>query len=243
MYTVRDLTSADMLGTLEKIAALGYQGIELAGYGNASRDEVIAKAAELGLVITGNHCGIDALLKDLDAVIEENKALNNTFLIVPFVSEEWRGSAQKWVELGQALDKLGQKLHEAGIQLCYHNHAFEFEEQYDGQYALDILYANADPKHLQAEIDCYWVQKGGATPAAYLRQYAGRIPLVHVKDMNEEGFFAEVGEGVLDWPAIFAAAEAGGTVTYVVEQDVCPGDPLVSIGQSIENLRKWGKLS
>ena len=129
-----------------------------------------------------------------------------------------------------------------GLTLCYHNHAFELEESFDGELGLDILYNNSSAANLSAEIDVYWVKRGGADPAAYLAKYAGRIPLVHAKDMDTAGNFAEGGAGTLDFAAIFAAAEAGGVTTYVVEQDTCPGDPLESVALSIANLRKMGKL-
>jgi sugar phosphate isomerase/epimerase len=88
------------------------------------------------------------------------------------------------------------------------------------------------------------VQKGRVDPAAYIRKYSGRAPLIHIKDMadDENGSFAEVGTGTLNWPEIFEAAEAGGATAYVVEQDICPGNPLDSVRLSLENLRKMGKL-
>jgi sugar phosphate isomerase/epimerase len=96
---------------------------------------------------------------------------------------------------------------------------------------------------VKAEIDTYWVQRGGADPAAYIRQYAGRCPLIHLKDMaaDEKGSFAEVGEGTMDWPAIFTASEAGGARWYIVEQDVCQRPPLDSVAISLRNLRTMGK--
>lgn len=240
LYTVRDLMQADPLGTLEKIAALGYQGVETGGYRN--KPEQIAKIQELGLKITGTHVGIETLQQHMDEVIAENKGFDNSIIIVPWIGEEWRGSEETWIKTAKVLEGLGQTLHEAGLTLCYHNHAFELEEQYASGNGLELLYANADPQYLQAEIDVYWVAKGGGNPVEYLRRYNGRVPVVHLKDIDKEGNFTEVGEGLLDWPAIFAAAEAGGVVSYAVEQDVCPGNPLDSIAKSIENLRSWGKV-
>lgn len=240
LYTVRDLMATDPLGTLEKIAALGYQGVESGGFRN--KPEIIAKIQELGLKITGTHVAIEILQEHLDEVIAENKALGNAFIIVPYIGDEWRGSEENWVKTAKVLEEIGHKLRESGITLCYHNHAFELEEQFPSGNGLEILYANSDAGALKAEIDVYWVAKGGGDPVEYLKRYAGRVPLVHLKDIDKAGNFTEVGEGLLDWPAIFAAAEAGGVVYYAVEQDVCPGNPLDSIAKSIENLKSWGKL-
>jgi sugar phosphate isomerase/epimerase len=128
------------------------------------------------------------------------------------------------------------------MQLCYHNHDFEFR-QFDGRYGLDILLGATDPELVKAEVDTYWVQKTGVDPAAYLRQYAGRCPLVHLKDMtaDESRTFAEIGEGSMDWSAIFTAAEAGGAAWYIVEQDTCRRAPLESVAISLRNLQSMGK--
>ena len=242
LYTLRDLTAQDMLGTLEKVAALGYEGVELAGYGNADLESIAAKLQELGLKLTGNHAGIDSLINDFDATVADNKYLGVKYLIVPYISEEWRGSRENWLKTARTLDEIGARLNEEGIVLCYHNHAFELEESFDGELGLDILYSNSSAANLRAEIDVYWIKRGGADPVGYLTKYQGRVPVVHAKDMASDGNFAEVGAGTLDFPAIFAAAEAGGVTAYVVEQDTCPGDPLESVALSIANLKKWGKL-
>ena len=237
-YTVRDAMKADPLGTLERIAQIGYPGVEIGGYANSNRDQLVAKIRELGLTVTGTHVGIDALRDDLEGVIEENKALDNSFVIVPFIGPEYRGSAENWRQTAAMLEEFGQKLHEAAFTLCYHNHAFELEETFEGQNGLELLYEAANPQFLQAELDVYWVQKGGGVPAEYIRRYAERSPVLHVKDMMPDGSFGEVGQGILDWPAIFAAAKAANVVHYVVEQDVCPGDPFESIATSLANLEK-----
>ena len=238
LYTLRDAMAQNEAETLEKVAALGYEGVE-GGY-PASR-VFIDKCRELGLKVTGTHASIDALESDFEKIVAQNKETGTQFVIVPYIGEEWRGSLEKWTKLAQKLEQIGQKLRDEGLTLCYHNHDFEFENN-DGKYGLDVLYEAADPQYLQAELDTYWVQKGGASPVEYLRKYAGRTPILHIKDMAADGNFAEVGNGTLDWPAIFSAAEAGGVTVYVVEQDTCPGDPFDSIALSIENLRKMGKI-
>ena len=146
-------------------------------------------------------------------------------------------SAEGRVDIRSSLEQLA----DAGIVLCYHNHAFEFET-FDGKYGLDILYDNSDPQYVQAEIDTYWVQKGGVDPAAYIRKLSGRTPLIHIKDMDTDGDFAEIGEGTLDWDAIWSACEASGAKWYIVEQDRCKRPPVESATLSVNNLCKMGKL-
>ena len=238
LYTVRDAMKQDPMATLERVAQIGYQGVE-AGY--PASDAFVDKCRELGLKITGVHTSIEKLQQDFDGLVAQQKQIDNSFVIISWVDENRRGSAEKWKETAKTLEELGARLHEEGLTLCYHNHDFEFE-QFDGEYGLDVLYNNANPQYLQTELDTYWVQKGGANPVEYLKKYAGRTPVLHIKDMTPDGKFAEIGAGVLDWPAIFAAAEAGGVTAYVVEQDTCPGDPFDSIALSMENLKKMGKI-
>ena len=246
LYTVRDHTNTDMLGALRRIAKIGYEGVELAGYGNASRDDVISTLQETGLKVTGAHVGLEALQNDFKTVVSDSRALGNTFVIVPFLSEQYRGSREGWQETGELLDGIGRMLRNEGLTLCYHNHDFEVKEKYgegaEADCALDVLYQTASPENLKAEIDCYWLEKGGKDAAAYIRKLAGRVPLVHLKDMGTDGSFKEVGEGSLSFPNIFNAAEEGDVQAYVVEQDVCPGDPFDSVKISLENLRDMGKL-
>lgn len=95
---------------------------------------------------------------------------------------------------------------------------------------------------LRDELDTYWVKHGGEEPVDYIRKYKGRVPLLHLKDMADDAdrSFAEIGEGILDIPAICAAAEDAGTQWLIVEQDVCKKSPIESVKLSLENLKKMG---
>jgi sugar phosphate isomerase/epimerase len=238
LYTLRELARNDMAGVLRQVKEVGYDGIELAGYGNATAQDVKRTVDELGLEVVSAHISLDALQNDWATVVADSRLLGHQFVVCSYPSQP-RASAQDYREVGRTLNTFGARLHEeAGLQLCYHNHAFEFEPKFDEGYGLDLIFENSDPRYVQAELDTYWVQKGGENPVEYIRKYAGRAPLIHLKDMNAEGDFAEVGTGSLDWPAIFHAAEAGGVVSYIVEQDTCPGNPVDSIRLSYENLQK-----
>jgi sugar phosphate isomerase/epimerase len=243
LYTLRDQTKDDMAAVLRRVKEIGYEGVELAGYGDLTREGVKRVLDETGLVVTSNHVAIERMENDFEDVVEEARLFGYSTLGVAYLDAVRRTTKEKWLETAQTLNALGKRLREeAGLQLFYHNHAFEFEERFDGEAGLDILYSNTDSQFVQAELDTYWVKKGGEDPVEYLRKYGGRTPVLHIKDMNESGDFAEVGTGMLDWPAIFEAAEAGGVSAYIVEQDVCPGNPLDSIALSFENLKRMGKV-
>jgi sugar phosphate isomerase/epimerase len=169
--------------------------------------------------------------------------LENRYIVCPSIPGDQRTSAEGYKKFAETLNEIGARLNSNDMVLCYHNHAFEFEDRFDGQYGLDILYENSEPQFVQAEIDTYWVQKGRVDPASYIRKYAGRAPLIHIKDMaNDEGeAFAEIGQGKLNWPDIFARRKKAGATALNVEQDVCPGDPIDKRALSIENLKKDGQ--
>ena len=243
LYTLREIIGEDAPGVLQQVAEMGYESVELAGFGNLSAEQFKTALDAAGLQVAASHAGLDAIENDFDSVVKQAQLFGYSLVGLGSVPAEMRGSKENWIATAKRLSDVGKKLRdEAGLTFFYHNHAFEFEEKFDGTYGLDLLYENSDPQYLQAELDSYWIQKGGANPTEYLKKYAGRVPILHIKDMREDGDFGEVGAGILDWPSIFAAAEAGGVANYIVEQDMCPGNPLDSIKISIDNLKKMGKL-
>ncbi|MCX7772061.1 MAG: sugar phosphate isomerase/epimerase [Clostridia bacterium] len=238
MYTLRDLTEKDFKGTVEKVAAIGYEGIELAGYGGLSSDEMKALLQRIGLKALGSHVGMDRLKEHLDEEIAYNKAIGSTYLVCPYMEYK---SQEQFRETATILNEIGEKVKTHGLQLCYHNHAQEFQ-QFGDLFGLDILFNETSSDNLQAEIDTYWVQFAGHDPVAYLKKYKSRCPLLHQKDMadDEKKSFCEVGNGIMDIPAIIEAAGEIGVEWFIVEQDSCQRPPLDSIKMSYEYLKKNG---
>ncbi|MBI4556643.1 MAG: sugar phosphate isomerase/epimerase [Candidatus Hydrogenedentes bacterium] len=239
LYTVRDHIAKDFAGTLKKVKEVGYDYIELAGLGGVSAAECKKILDQVKLTAISNHVGYEEMIQKTDEVIAMCRTLNIRFIVVPWLGKPFATDKASWIKCAQALDAAGTKLKAAGIRLCYHNHAHEFEK-FDGEYALDILYANSSPDHVAGQLDTYWLKHGGVDPVAYIRKYSGRCPLIHVKDMSagEPHTFAEVGRGILDWKAIFGAGNAAGAQWYIVEQDTCPGDSLESARISAEFMAK-----
>lgn len=239
LYTLRSEMEQDFEGVLRKVADLGYAGVELAGYGGHTATSLRSLLDELGLKVAGAHVPLNQMDDNLPQVLDDMETLGSKFASLPWLPPEMRNSAESFLDLGKKLNQLGAAFKERGIQLCYHNHDFEFQK-FDGEYALDLLYKNTDPSLLQAEIDAYWVQFAGLDPVAYIKQNADRIPLVHLKDMtnDSERFFAEVGTGTVDIDGIIAAATSAQWL--IVEQDRSRRDPLESVAISIQNLREKG---
>nr|MDQ2901110.1 sugar phosphate isomerase/epimerase [Acidobacteriota bacterium] len=167
--------------------------------------------------------------------------------VLPYIRPEDRGDLDFFRRLTDKMNRAGEQCHAAGLQFCYHNHAFEFQGEKD-QRPIDIMIERLDLKNVGFEMDVFWVSVAGNDPVAMLRQLKGRVPLVHLKDekrgapvqYNEKvskDTFQEVGHGSLDFPAILRAAEAAGVKHYFVEQDQTAGDPVASLKQSYDYLR------
>ncbi|MHB9022922.1 MAG: sugar phosphate isomerase/epimerase family protein [Armatimonadota bacterium] len=238
LYTVRDETRKDFPGTLRRVAEIGYAGVEFAGFEGQTAEAVRALLDETGLFPAGAHIGLGSLQENIQQLIDYQLTLGNRNVTLGGIPAPT--DADGWKKAGEMLSEYGRILHEQGLQLGYHNHAHEFK-QYDGEYALDILFGNSDPRYLHSELDLFWVTKGGEDPVAYINKYANRLTLLHMKDMapGEEQTFAEVGEGILDWPAIIAAGRgAAGVQWFIVEQDVCQRPTLESAAISYQNLKR-----
>lgn len=241
LYTVRDEAVKDLTGTLARVAAMGYRGVELAGMGGLSATALRATLDRLGLRCVGSHIGLERLRRELPAVLDEAEALGNRHIVLPALPDEMRTQEAAYLALTGELNDIGAACRERGMALVYHNHAFEFQ-RFDGRYALDILFDGTDPALVMSEPDVYWMVYAGADPAAWLRNHPGRCPLVHLKDMGPapQRAFAEVGEGTIDFRPIFAASRIAGVEWYVVEQDRCARPSLESAALSLRHLQEWG---
>jgi sugar phosphate isomerase/epimerase len=238
-YTVREALGRDYVGTLEKIAAIGYRGIELgpppAGLMTAQEQKSLLD--RLGLQVIGTHASFDNLDVDFEPLFDYLDLTGGRYVTVSMKFE----SRDDVLRKAERMSRIGERCRARGATFLYHNHDWEFQ-RYGGDYALDLILAETDPSLVKLELDTYWVRKGGEDPVAYLGKLADRCPLLHIKDMEagEEQFFAEIGEGILDFPAIAEAAERIGTEWLVVEQDLCRRDPLESLAISYRNLVSLG---
>lgn len=235
LYTVRDLMKADFAGTLEKVAKVGYQEVEFAGYFDNKPEDVRKLLDGLGLTAPAVHVGIDLLRDKLEATLETAKIIGHQYIVCPWLAPPDR-ALEKYKEHAALFNKVGEACQKAGFQFAYHNHDFEFEAQ-DGKIPYDLLLAETDPKLVQMELDLFWIRKGGHDPLAYFEKHPGRFPLCHVKDMTEDEKMVEVGAGKIDFAQIFSHSKHAGLKHYFVEHDN-PGDALKSIAASYQHLKK-----
>jgi len=245
LYTVRDYTKTaeGFRATIKKVADIGYTAVQVSGIGPIPHEEVKAITDEFGLTICITHVGFDYLQNDTEAAIAQHKLWNCPNVAVGSMPGPYReGGLESFKRFAKDATEVGRKLADAGLTFSYHNHSFEFV-RFGDRTGLDVIYEESDPRYLQAEIDTYWVQHGGGDSIAWIRKMAGRMPVIHFKDMvMYEGrqTMAEIGEGNLNWPGIIVACEETGVEWYAIEQDICLRNPFESLKISYDNLRAMG---
>lgn len=238
LYTLREELKEGIRPLFKTLKEMGWAGVQISalpvGY---DPNEVAQALKENDLAAAGMHISLDRLQTDLDGVLKEADLYGTKDIICPFIGPELRNEAG-YRKLKETLNEIANKA--LDYRISYHNHAFEFETEIDGQDALRYLLDPADDNQILAEIDVFWVQKGGQDPAEFIAPYANRMPIIHLKDMtnDERQTFAEVGEGVIDFIPILKWGEANGVQWYAVEQDICERAPLDCLETSLMNLKK-----
>lgn len=238
MFTLRNETERDFLGTLKKVAEIGYDGVELAGYGGLTAVELKQGLDDLGLRVAASHIRLPILENDLEEEIEYQKILGNTHIVCPNIPPEKR-TEEGYGELITFLNETGKRCHEEGITFSYHNHDHELVKLENGKQPLHWILEETNPDWVQTELDIYWLTKAGEDPVEWVKRYQNRTPLVHLKDMTTDGeqFFAELGTGGVNVEGVMEEASKSNVEWWVVEQDQSKRSTLESIEISLKYLR------
>ncbi len=256
LYTVRDAMQNDPKATLAQLSKLGYNSVEGATYTGTQKfygmepAEFSRVLKQNGLIMPSSHYRLGdekmngevqkgTMMRDWGKAVDDAAAVGTKYMVCAYLSEQERGGTARYKEIADKLNKAGEVCKKAGIQLCYHNHDFEFKKE-DGKFMYEVLLENTDKNMVKMEMDIYWVNKAGQDPIALFNKYPGRFPLWHVKDMDKtpEHSFTEVGNGSIDFKKIFKYVDKAGLKYFFVEQDKTPGDPFNSITQSITYIKK-----
>ena len=243
LYTVRAFTSTDdeVKRTLSRVREMGYEAVQISGF-TAYNPQVIAQALkENGLAVCATHTPLDRILNETDKVIEEHKLFGTRYVGLGW----FRGASLADYE--KLLDDLAPavgKIHAAGLSFLYHNHAHEFIK-YGGVRPLDMMREKTQAGKFDFLPDLYWLQTAGCSPEVVLKEFKGRTPVVHLKDMRvppEEGKtnMAEIFEGNMDYVSLIHTCEKLGVEWAAVEQDNCDGDPFESLKISFNNIKARG---
>lgn len=248
LYSVREQLQKDYAGTLKQVGSLGYREVEAAGFFNLPPAEVKAAMKAAGLNCVSAHYSSSTLQQHFDEIVEFHKALGTAKYIIcsfpgfrnnskvahmPYKSQVTSFTLDDWKWNADKFNEWGKKVQAAGFQFGYHNHTMEFVAQ-NGVVPFDQLLKDTDPKLVAIELDCGWVTVGGGSPEHYLRTYADRIKMLHVKDFAKDTGHssvdnpppaAELGRGTADYPKIFAAVKPGSIKHMFVEQEAFPDLP------------------
>lgn len=251
LYTVRDLMAKDPVATLAEVAKIGFNSVEGATYTGTQtfygmRPSAFKKTLkDNGLKMFSGHYLLGESMPEAKGTIsnEWQKAVDDAsaaglkYMVCAYLFDTERGNIDQYKKIADKLNAAGEICKKSGIQLCYHNHDFEFMPQ-DGQLPYDIL-LGTDADLVKMELDLYWVYKAKQDPIALFDKNPGRFPLWHVKDMDktDKQFFTEVGNGSIPFKDIFAQKKKAGLKYFFNEQDQTPGDPLVSMTQSYKYIK------
>ncbi len=258
LFTIRDFTQtrADFAESMRKIREIGYRVVQMSSVGDIGNAFIKSVCDDNGLAICNTHVAVDQLQNDIEAVIAQHELWDCRHVAIGGMPLEFRDSEAGFRSFAAIANGIGERLADAGLTFSYHNHSFEFIK-FGDRSALDIFFDETDPRYVRAELDTYWIQHGGADPIAWIDRMAGRMPVIHLKDMvmlpppsksppikrgdlRPQQAMAEVGEGNLNFPGILEACQRAGVEFYAVEQDICQRDPFESLAISFRNLRAMG---
>lgn len=259
VYSVREYAEKDFRGTMEALKEMGYDFVELAGLYGMEAEEVKKVLDEVGIPAISAHVPYVELLADPAGTIAKYQKIGVKYIAFPYLDDSVRHGTPAFPETLANMKKICEVAKEMGMIMLYHNHDFEFIKMDDGKYTFDYMYEAIPADLLQTEIDTCWVNVAGENPAEYVKKYAGRCPVVHLKDFYKEGKaegmyeligiekkeeskgvfeFRPCGYGLQDMPAIVKAAEEAGAKYLVVEQDRSVGrTPMEAVKLSIEYLK------
>ena len=238
LYTVREIFQKDPVGTLEQVARIGYREVEFGGGGYDAMDHALLRRTmdRLGLRAPSVHIGYDALLGQFDKSVTMAKALGADTVVLPYMTDEHRNE-QAWRVALPNFNRFAADLNKAGLGFAYHNHDFEFTIKPGGVSLYERFLKETDPSLVKIELDLYWAAHAGESPAALIDRLAGRIYAYHVKDMRADRSMAAVGEGTMDFAALFKRKGSAGVRHFYVENDQAPAPYLPDITTSFKTLR------
>lgn len=240
LYTLRNFlkTPESVEDSFAKLADIGFEAVQVSGIGADVAPETTAElAAKFGLEIAATHFNWSRFVAETDELIRIHKLWKCPHPAIGGLPGEYR-SLDGIKKFAAELQPVAAKLAAAGMDFSYHNHAHELVH-FDGKPWLDHLYGSIPADQLKAEIDVYWIAVGGGDPAGWIRKLGPRQPLVHFKDFTYvpdfQSKFAAVGDGNLNWDAIFSACEEVKAEWLLIEQDNCyDEDPFACLARSLK---------
>jgi sugar phosphate isomerase/epimerase len=237
LYSVRNDLERDFKGTLEQVATVGFQAVELYNYGEYTAPNLKRLLDDCGLQVAATHVDDERLKRNLGAELDYALELGCTYL----VTLDWTArNTQTWYDVADELEAIAQQVKSRGLTLAYHNEPYEIRDKVDGQTVMDVLLARAPS--MVAELDIAWIHAGGLKPTDYVEKHRERTPLLHIKDLKAlpDGKWqtVELGYGEVD---VLGVLKTLGTATpewLIIEQDDCERQPFESVKANLEWLQR-----
>lgn len=223
LYTVRGSMAEDPLATLTAISSMGFGAVEFAGFHGVAPTQLRAWLDDLGLTAPAGHVSPQDLRDEPERLVEEAAILGHEYLVLPWLSEDDRRTADQYRAWAEVLNRAGELGKAAGIRAAYHNHEFEFETV-DGEMPLQLLLERTDPALVDFELDFFWATKAGLKVGDVLGWAPERFTMAHIKDMSADGEMVDVGTGVIDFAGLLSSEVAQSIRHPFVEHDN-PSDP------------------
>jgi sugar phosphate isomerase/epimerase len=224
LYNCRDYTKtpAAIEATLKRVREIGYEVIQISGFGPCDPDRLAGMVRDAGLEVCITHSPWGRLSDpaELKRLIAEHKQLGCPYIgLGARPGDAFPNSWEGWTRFIRQAGEIAARIQGEGLGFSYHNHDFEFE-RFRGVSAIDRLIEECPA--LLFTLDVFWVQAGGGSPAAYVKKLEGRIRVIHLKDyrmVNGVRQFAEIGQGVFDWGELIPLCDAAGVRYAAIEQD------------------------
>lgn len=241
MYTIREYTKTprEIASSLKRIKEIGFDLVQVSGIGACGADELASMLKESGIEVCGTHSPWDRVSTnpaELDKLIAEHKKIGASQIGIGAKPAIYPDTYEGYTDFIKKINEICAQVKKAGLGFGYHNHEFEFMK-FNGVRALDRLIEECPD--LEFTLDVFWVQAGGANPCDYIDKLKNKIRILHLKDFRVCGRqrqFAEIGQGNLDWNAIFSRCKQYDIPYAVIEQD---GDYLVDPFESLALSRKF----
>ena len=248
-YTLREFckTPEDLALSLRKVADIGYTTVQLSGTCEYDAAWMKEQLAESGLQCVVTHVPAAKLQENLKQVCDDHKVYGcpNVGLGMFSFNPKFDPLDVRYEEFCRIHRPIAQTIKAEGLYFMYHNHNAEFRKL-DGKPILDKMAEDFSADELGFILDTFWIQAGGANPAEYIRRYAGRIPVIHLKDYQfatgeVKNSICAIGDGNINFSAVAAAAADSGVDYMLVEQDDCHGeDPFSAMKRSYDYLKAMG---
>lgn len=239
LYSLRHLTPTDLPGALKKVADMGFEGVEFAGYFDHSARELSGILEDLGLTAVGSHVGIAELRSNLQGVLDYSLELGSGYVVCPGVPTDIFKSQRELDRLADEFSQMGRAAAAAGLVFGYHNHSYEFEKAGEKS-GYEYLFDRVDPDLVKMELDTCWAENAGYRSVDLMARYPRHMELLHIKELPQTGDPHDreiIGEGLMDFPAICALGRRMNCPWYIIEHEYEQGDVEGDIAAGLVHLK------